>query len=144
MDAKNLMIGDYVKVDGKVGKVAFIDEFGDIDVSIDETLSLVTKQPNPISITPEILKKNGFTEKNVFAETMGCEIFGDENNGCGLSIWYDGDWAFETLTPWTETAPDGSPEDWGFKTESRITKIKYVHELQHALRLCGIDLEIKL
>lgn len=146
MKAEELMIGDWVivyekampvkaRVDGVYGNNAFvlghprIVENGFVD---------------PIPLTPAILEKNGFREKNIFAETMGFEIFGDENNGCGISFWYDGDWAFETFTPWTETAPDGSPEDWGFRTETRISRIKYVHQMQHALRLCGIEKEIML
>lgn len=44
------------------------------------------------------------------------------------------------------------PEEGGFNCHTYVPKceinafglFKYVHQLQHALRLCGIDLEIKL
>ena len=73
-------------------------------------------QPEPIPLTPEIMKKNGFWEmENV-------------NNGAeeyivyaiaGLTFHYnrDNDYYFPN-----------TPISW-----------KYVHQLQHALRLCGLD-----
>ena len=132
MKANELMIGDWVYYGDKPVQVLQLSDGKDYP------------HIKPIPLTAEILEKNGFGKKNIFAKTMGFEIFGDENNSCGISEWYDGDWAFETFTSWTETAPDGSPDDWGFKTESRFTKMKYVHQLQHALRQCGIDKEITI
>ena len=73
-------------------------------------------EPEPIPLTPEIMKKNGFWEmENV-------------NNGAeeyivyaiaGLTFHYnrDNDYYFPN-----------TPISW-----------KYVHQLQHALRLCGLD-----
>ena len=98
----------------------------------------------PIPLTPEILEKNGFIEKNAFADAIGIEIYGDESLSCGLSYDYEDAFIFETYKSWTKTAHDGSPEDWGFCSQDRIRNIRYVHDLQHCLKLVGIDKNIVL
>ena len=69
----------------------------------------------PIPITPEILERNGIRYQ-----------FG--------MPWYQGgaDGAFE----FRYRSDDGS-------TQVQVP-VRYVHELQHALRLCGIEKEIEL
>ena len=71
---------------------------------------------DPIPITPEILEKNGFVKES------------RENHGNNLKycILTDGLWI------------DISGENF-FEG-----KLEYVHQLQHALRLCGIEIEIVL
>lgn len=142
MKAEELMIGDLVC--NYIDDAQKVVELLVFVAKLSKTSFCPYDELKPIPITPEVLEKNGFKEKNIFAETLGYEIFGDEENSCGLSGWYDGSWEFDMFTPWTETADDGSPEDWGFGTETRITRIKYVHELQHCLKLCGIDKTIEL
>ena len=74
---------------------------------------------SPIPITPEILEKNGFTRD---ADGM------NDIDEISVEITY-GEWQ----------RVDGRHKYLG---EARI--IKYVHELQHALLLCGIEKEIVL
>jgi len=139
--ANELMVGDWVMLYDKPRKVEIIYDSNRVQTDcIEEDCEAV----EPIPLTPEILEKNGFVEKNYIAETLGYEIFGYEENLCGVSYDDEDDWWFSTFVQYTICDYDGSPEDWGFCEKARIPNIKYVHELQHALRLCGIDIEIKL
>jgi hypothetical protein len=78
----------------------------------------------PISLTLEILEKNGFKK----LVTYGTEkwIYGDirmniySSNGC---------WRFCADTK---------------RNENSVIYIYFIHELQHALRLCQIEKEIEL
>ena len=79
----------------------------------------------PIPLTPEILEKNGFEYKEgeigMFGVTTAPHYIGD-----GIPF---------------EVFCDGNPYAIWFKEP---VDIKYVHQLQHALRLCGIEKEIEL
>ena len=73
----------------------------------------------PIPLTPEILEKNGW-----------------DWNG---EIWINTDILFAI-----ENGYDREIRYWWHMFNSPIVRINYVHELQHALRLCEIKKEIKL
>lgn len=73
----------------------------------------------PIQITPEILEKNGFTKSNVFVEWKY------EEEGIYI-LWKP----FPFLKIETENV------------QLNLSGCEYVHELQHALRLCGIEKDI--
>lgn len=78
-----------------------------------------------IELTPEILEKNGFVLKE------------DEKGAYGVNIapyYTRDDVPFEVFC-------DGEPFAIWFKDPINI---KYVHQLQHALHLCGIEKEIVL
>ena len=129
LNAKNLMIGDWVEIDGKIGTVSFLDKEGYINVAINETQMIVTRNPNPIQLTPEILEKNKMRE------------FEHRNPGQGDNLikkWWHKDGSYYVSLysvgdECTYTVGDSI---------TRICRIRYVHELQHALRLCGIEKEI--
>ncbi len=70
----------------------------------------------PIPLTPEILEKNGFSENYREEDLSYAQSCGDV---IGIHIY----------------GTNGLMEEMYFK---------YVHELQHALRLCGIEKEIEL
>lgn len=152
MKAEELMVGDWVYCTypsiNKYLRVAEIKTVADdeLKVVLFDNVRLVfsVKYIKSIPITPEILEKNGFAEKNVFADSLGFEIFGNKSLSCGLSYVENEGFLFETYKPWTKTADDGSPEDWAYISQDKIRGIQYVHELQHALRLCGIEKEIEL
>lgn len=90
---------------------------------------------SPIPLTPEILEKNGF-------------IGGEYKSYTGY-VWYLEEKGFskigftmscEKSILWGEKIkPNGSIGD-----NFSIPNIQFVHELQHALRLCGIDKEIEI
>ena len=73
----------------------------------------------PIQITPEILEKNGFTKSKTFVEWKY------EEEGIYI-LWKP----FPFLKIETENV------------QLNLSGCEYVHELQHALRLCGIEKDI--
>lgn len=75
----------------------------------------------PIPLTDEILRKNGFEyyHKN-FASTD-----------------YDSPFKLEMME-WPDENGNG-----GLWIINGLFKIRFVHELQHALRLCGINIDFK-
>lgn len=75
----------------------------------------------PIPLTPEILEKNGLVN-----DPLGCYFDEDEQMVLEISSTEEGIY-------WTINYH-----------EYDILKLKFVHELQHALRLCGINKEIVL
>lgn len=76
----------------------------------------------PIPLTQEILEKNGW-EKGGYEEMVNIT---DE-------------YSFAL-----QKGVDGKNAWWWELFSSPIRPINYVHELQHALRLCGIDKAIEL
>ena len=70
----------------------------------------------PVPLTAELLKKNGFV-----VEPEYC--FGEPLQYCEI---VDGSWIYISGENYVEG------------------KLEYVHELQHALKLCGIEKEIVL
>lgn len=83
----------------------------------------------PIPLTPEILEKNGFKMAK-WKEDEPVGLLGEwwDNRGQVLVKRFD----FTLLG-----------EVYSVKANnSRISNIRYVHDLQHALRICGIEKEI--
>lgn len=121
MKANELMIGDWVKVleeNGVPGKVEgiygliLVTQYGD-----DGDVALI--EVYPIPITAEILEKNGWVKEQV--KNSGCYFMNktpDEN----------------TRLSWTDYC--GAVL---YQNEHHLCDCKYVHVLQHALRLIGHD-----
>lgn len=136
MKAIELMLGDLItfkdcQYDDKptIVKIVQINANGDALVSIDGDDALdeiaIDDEVVGIPLTPEILEKNGFNDE--CAGTYGNDdaYFIPTYRGFDAGTW-------ETHIEPTEGIGDFSG------------KLRYVHELQHALRLCGIDKEIIL
>ena len=152
MDAKELMIGDWVqfhhtgiiKVSDTAPKyksidVLYIGEVEGVYVGVNNGIGQcgIKTLPNdyepqvghhmlhafaiePIRITEEILKKNGMDG-----------LYGD--------IWPVDEY------PHIELTSKGDEISWTINfNEYDIMPFEYVHELQHALRLCDIDKQIIL
>lgn len=87
----------------------------------------------PISITPEILEKNGFTKSTpppgIHAR---CYELDNKKDRYNLTI--------ADYNKYKRLLLDVDSED----SECFNIKCDYVHELQHALRLCRINKEIEL
>lgn len=83
----------------------------------------------PIPLTPEILEKNGF-------EDVGQDIYQYEEKP--YYIWWESD---RYRLGIDKDESDYEKECFG---EVMRLPIIYVHELQHALRLCGIEKKIEL
>lgn len=116
MKANELMIGDYFMTPNGIGRIIMIGAHSPVytNVTGEGEAAIWPKDLQPIPITLEILEKNGW-RYNDAPFVQGWEQY-------GLTI-----------------------------INNRITcgqnvsmKVEFVHELQHSLRLCGIEKEIVL
>ena len=134
------MIGDWVEctywTPSKQLKVAEIRRIMDDEIKIgvySDDLILIFRQSEvkPISLTPEILEKNGFEKR--WQDNF--EYFNDDE---GLNITFH-----PKSSNYTNGAYDYIDIERGCLTINEMP-IAFVHELQHALRLCGTSKEIEL
>ena len=126
MKSNELMIGDWVKLSKGNWSENRLVGLTDIEM-IAESVYLA----EPIPLTEEILEKNGFS----------LDEYGE---------WYEREVSVKERNYWVNVAfrNDGvSVYDLDILTGGRSSICihkNYVHELQHALRLCGIEKEIEL
>lgn len=131
MTEKELMIGDWVLYGQRFavikelynGYVTILCSINGQNEYVEETYDNI----DPIPLTLEILKKN---KLNININNSYTNILGyfdeDENNLLEIYIEEDEIW-------------------WSISyAEYTILRLRYVHELQHALKLCGIKKEIEL
>ena len=123
MKATDLMIGDWVKIKGhldcdKVREIAR-DENMQWYISFACSASLFrTYEFEPIPLTPEILEKNGFIKVN--------------------SQRYD--YGYPDTDCYVKVNPKKNMIHVnGRNANSNLYSHSFVHELQRALRLCGLD-----
>ena len=122
MKATELQIGDWVFTQSGAEKVVEIRE----DVVHTDEWAYNYDAIKPIPLTPEVLEKNGFIkEKNDnnmyrwnWSITSDCVSY-DKGTGIVRIFHVLGGLAF-------------------------VEPLEYVHELQHALRLCRIEKEVEL
>ena len=123
MKATDLMIRDWVFVDGLPTRVTDIDELEGINrkwiggAVCEDAGCISWEHIKPILLTPEILEKTGW--------------FLDEIDGSYRNP-YNGFWIGGRNAPFCMLVSNLAQD------------INYVHELQHALKLCGIEKEIVL
>jgi len=130
MKLEELMIGDWVHCPQLVDKVEEDDgncqvkQLHVANLDVYSFKELKYDEIEPIPITPEILEKNGF-ERFPSSKIISY-------SDCDITLDYDGNehvWYFSACND---------------DVDISIITISYVHELQHALRLCKIDKDIKL
>lgn len=119
MKAENLMIGDWVKTkDIESAKVSFVNNYGDIGLDIDtdiDSYPFIISEILPIPLTEEILIANGF-----------------------ISLNYDTCFVYRCNE--LEQDFEITKDKHGYHLRPVvIAKMQYVHELQHALRICGLS-----
>lgn len=137
MKPTDLMIKDWVLYGNVYSKVWCLDEASDL-VGLDLPDNMSTQDAHfedifPIPLTQEILEKNGFV-KNRGVTSWKFEtdredlidIYGVNEYHLSINI--------------EDTHGSGK----GYRWMLNNLTIFYVHQLQHALRLCGIDKEIEL
>lgn len=123
MKVEELMIGDYVKFLGRVRKIkSIIKKDTGVEISFEGENPVVVSldEIEPIPLTPEILEKNGFkkdkeTDQWYFESNYRLDmgiLAVDIDDGCGVGI---------CVMP----------------NKAITYYCKYVHELQHFLRLIG-------
>lgn len=152
MRANELMIGDYFRVNRNglcIKKGTIVEVRGiDADNVLENHIGSVTCRPlnkeqfdggiwcdflDPIPLTPEILEKNGFHYTNEHTlKGADTYILRLESRGFDLKV---------TIKLNDYFALD-SYDDRVYRLVEISTGKWYVHHLQHALRLCGIDKEI--
>ena len=125
MDVRDLNILDWVLWDNTPCQVAAIGcdyiETTKCGITLAESHLL-----KPIPLTPEILEKNGL-EIDKYKGGFFPACFKEDEN-------YD-----------VEIEMKGEEIAWSINCgEYWIKRLNYVHELQHALRLCGINKEIEI
>lgn len=146
MKAKELMIGDWVRIDepdkyaGATGQIQSLmyhreDDASYFNVFIQGKFGYVSRDVcsddiRPIPLTTEILEKNGF-------ENIGDDIYQLEEKPC----WFWVDFFIHTYGCEYDTSTYEYEDD---EHRLKLYGIPSVHELQHALRLCGIEKEIEL
>lgn len=138
MKVEDLMIGDWIYLVSTIHNVSFpdngvIQDEGYITTrtpikittvsencisyysnKLELYITLSSEDIEPIPLTPEILEKNGFIRINAGVITY-------------------------KLTKYLYWTPRGLEHEL---SEIPICHLNFVHELQHALKLCGIDKEI--
>ena len=117
MKVAELMIGDYVFDGNNVAQVTSITCDGIIETTFNETSNI--EVIHPIPLTKEILEKNDWEKRPTGY------VFYTDGKRYDNSLWY----IFGSNT---------------FIVNAAEFQIKYVHELQHVLRLCNIEKEIVL
>lgn len=121
MKANELMLGDLVQVNGEMFKVISISYF---DIGIADSKKGFYHEHidniKPIFLSPEILQKNGFKLQR-------------DKSELGILDTY---WLGSELGAFRIHRLNNGGYQFG------LAKIRNVHELQHSLRLCGIDKEI--
>ena len=136
----DLSVGDWVEIDHEAygWKPAQLNVCGDIgvgayfkDIDPDEEYDCTLCQLRPIPITAEMLEKNGFVrgKRGAFYHYLLLDknrtlYVHASTNGWRVEITYDAAGILRT----THLMPD----------------MNSVHDLQHALRLAGVDKEINL
>lgn len=146
MKSDELMIGDWIvlkSVDYADGVIRYVEEKKRVHVDILSRLEkqetkvvrddcVYSIQVEPIELTTEILNKNGF-------ETNGikmCAAYCPEDKHANLEIseqYHHDNEKIECGFYWTINC-----------CEYDIIRLRYVHELQHAIKLCGINKTIEL
>ena len=137
MKANELMIGDWVLIDapdryaGAHGTICSLmhhhsDDGAYFYVFVQDKGVLLREVFNedlrPIPLTKDILEKNGLNTKDLPTHFKEDENF-------DLELWIN----------------DAGAICWSINVaEYVVLQLQFVHELQHALRLCGIDKEIVL
>ena len=145
MKTTDLMVGDWVLINDAPHKIQAIDSI-DAEILADDDLYYVGEDRchsedkiEGIPITPEILKKNdwywGFTsdEKNFKSCVMGAfEPHWVYDKGAGeISLYFDKDTDGGALRI--------ADQRFNRRLDFFWCDTLYVHELQHALRICGLN-----
>ena len=147
MKANELMAGDWVLIKRTPSceypyKICSInnysilgEEYADwIEVEAGEEINL--EEIKPIPLTAEILEKNGW--KKEFDKKSYMTFYNLEDEKYWLM------WCISEHTLDIQRQNKTLLDQYNLCAERAVIACEYVHELQHALKLCGIDKEIVL
>lgn len=136
IDIKELAIGNWVKFPYGIDKIIdlpYVEGKGMCaSFAASATLFPVPVEDlEPIEITPEILEKNGFEFHSFMSDYPADYVLAEDYYSIIVNEVTDGLYQFKIFG-----------EEIINTTE--IIHASYIHQLQNALTLCGIDKEIKL
>ena len=145
MKPNEIMIGDWVRRryitkpsgqevvrDFRVDQIRRLFKDDEPDVWGDNGNMGTAEQMQPIPLTPEILEKNGWEERRVYDPYMYYLLTGKD-----YSVSLSKEWDSTTKTYYWSLSIGNH------RTDASLS-VDYVHQLQHALRLCGIEKEVVL
>lgn len=137
MKEEDLMIGDWVLHEGRAIKVEALRKrkIG-YRKTKDKVTWLIRGQFQPITLTPEILEKNGFNDSTFEAQKR--ERFVALCKEYQINYYFTSNW----FSIYKNAGVNDS--DYPIFICAFQERIKYIHELQHALKLCKIDKQIVL
>ena len=137
MNSTDLMLGDYIQMEDEEGKLltdcvcdlGYVPQWNELGIKTIEGGDEWLRESEVMSIplTKEIIAKN-FTFNNKYQEQFG------EGHRFYYNIapkYHSGVWNLV----WIERNND----NYLFIEDDPLIHMKYVHELQHALKLCGIN-----
>lgn len=140
MEANELMVGDHIMFNGSIYQIEEISQNGWVHLTtqgirVNMSSDYLLEVLEPIQLSTEMLEKNGFKKYDMVSDTYPYNV--DEDGNMHYSLM-DGD--KKVLWGWWQ--PDGT-----YLLPSNCTEwitLRYVHELQHILRLVGYEKEIVL
>lgn len=122
MTTKNYTIGDWVRVPSEINRVTQIRSTFDMDSAA---------MYEPIEISETILKDNGFISNTDIPSWFYLAVYNEECDEDG-----------EKIKDYSITIVKESTKYW-VKIHKNMTILKYycnyIHEIQHGLRLAGIE-----
>lgn len=124
MNPQDLMLGDIVQVNGRTGKVTMLDSDS---ISV-EGLSHIPEAVEPVEVSAKMLKKCGFAEGACVSIRRFVLRFGNWK----VVVYLDS-MPIMSIASDIDTVCDMTDKHF-----------RYVHELQHAMRLHEIDFEFKI
>lgn len=140
MSAEELQIGDWVTV--IIDGYKYPSRITKLDGDTEDISVAFRAAPNdwengdmfddiePIPLTKEILEKNGFELENGMYEE--CYVYSDDDRNCRICV-------FLKETNYTNGSYTYVSMDVGCVCITELP-IQCVHEFQHILRVCGIDI----
>lgn len=145
MEAKELMIGDWVECVDSTHKEKV---YAQIDAIEEGQTCILVRLDNcnwfldisfikPTPLTPEILKKNGWKHEFDKKDYMVKYNLGEEGKNCWMM------WAMKEHNLDIQRQ-DEKLDVYNLKVSKVVIPCDYVHQLQHAMRICGIEKEIVL
>lgn len=133
--AEELMLGDWLKY-GKFDRIVKVTALYGSMVETNVVTPLFLDDLEPVLITPKILEKNGFKRKEE-GESYTEYVSGDEHSIIEFVFYKESIYDVDTVL-------DCELGFVGGLDRIHHCHVKYVHQLQHALKLCGINKNIEL
>lgn len=160
MEIDNIMLGDWVVFhdsgynsdgtvwkDDRICRITAIDgmcmrvRWEDIDGYSDESVYIPVTCFSPIPLTCEILERNVFNMNGVSNNL----VLAENRNYCDDTyVWSQSVNEYESITISIYIEQDKEFVEINYPDGSLNIKCKFIHELQHALKLCKIKKNIEL